>query len=204
MSTQRIEQTVQEYTYKRPGKSREDVEFSLDPETSKSRRDDGFDSRDSLRERVLCLLEKVDGESGRGLSFADVIARHEEAQKRWNREVGDDLAELGVDVTTPFRLLYDPAGVVTVAGPHPDKEMIDAYFTANPGRGDELGDILGMGKLASAARAGLSRSEQTRPVSAEAMAAWYADNLSPGALSGGGGLLFGPNGSVYRGLDIRV
>lgn len=202
MSTQRIEQTVQEYTYQRPKRTREDVEFSLGPETSKSRQEDGADSRGSARGHILSLLRQVEGEGT--LSFADVIAHHEAAQSRWNSDVGDDLAELGVNVDTVFRLMYDPAGVVTVAGGHPDQEMIDSYFTANPGRVREFGDILQYGKLASAAETRLDKSGMEQPLGAEAMTEWYASNVDPATLSGGGGMLFGAGGTVYKGLDIRV
>ena len=204
MSTQRIEHTVQEYTYQRPKKTREDVEFTLGPESSKNRQEDGTDSRDSARGHILSLLRQVDGESEGSLSFADVIAHHEAVQSGWNSEVGDDLAELGVNVDAPFRLMYDPAGAVTVAGGHPDQEMIDSYFTANPGKVRELGNILQYGKLASAAETRLNRSELEQPLSAEAMTEWYATNVDPATLSGGGGMLFGAGGTVYKGLDIRV
>ncbi|BDQ33330.1 hypothetical protein [Pseudodesulfovibrio portus] len=204
MSTQRIEHTVQEYTYKRPKRAREDVEFPLAPETSKSRQEDGTDSRDATRGRILALLRQVEGEGQGSLSFADVIAHHEAVQSRWNSEVGEDLAELGVNVDAVFRLMYDPAGVVTVAGGHSDQEMIDSYFIANPGKVRELGEILQYGRLASAAGTGLNRNELEQPRSAEAMTEWYASNVNPASLSGGGGMLFGAGGTVYRGLDIRV
>lgn len=204
MSTQRIEQTVQGYTYQRPKKAREDVEFPLAPEQSKTRQDGDSGSGDGARGRIRSLLDRVEGDRDGAASFADVIACHESLQSGWNAAVGEDLAELGVNVGVPFRLMYDPAGVVSVAGDHPDREMIESYFTANPGRVRELGDILQLGRLASTAETRLSRAELDRPMAAGAMTEWYAANLSPGTLFSGGGVLVGAGGTVYRGLDIRV
>lgn len=204
MSTQRIEQTVQGYTYQRPKKAREDVDFPLGTEQSKSRQDQGDGARDLARGQILSLLNRVDGATGGGLSFADVIAHHEAVQSRWTGEVAGELAELGVNVDTSFSLMYDPAGMVTAAGGHPDSEMINSYFVANPGRVGELGDILQYGKLASVAEAQLSQSEKDQAVSVEAMAGWYAGNMDIASLSSGGGMPFGAGGTVYKGLDIRV
>ncbi|MBG0790796.1 MAG: hypothetical protein H0S80_09890 [Desulfovibrionaceae bacterium] len=204
MSTQRIEQTVQGYTYQRPKKAHDDAEFPLGPEQSKTRQEGEGGSGDTARGRIRSLLNRVDGETGGAISFADVVAYHEAAQSGWNGEVGADLEELGVNVDVPFRLMYDPAGAVAVVGDHPGGEMIDSYFTANPGRVRELGDILHLGRLASAAETRLGRGEMEQPMAVGAMTEWYAANMDPAALFSGGGVLVGAGGTVYRGLDLRV
>lgn len=204
MSTQRIEHTVQGYTYKRPQRTNEDAEFPLGPEQSKSRQEETPDSRDGVRGVIRSLLDQVPGKEEDRHSFKEIVEHHESMQRAWNEEVGHDLEALGVDISTPFRLMYDPAGAVTVAGDHPGKEMINAYFTTNPGRVEELGDILQVGKLASAAEARLAPQEMEQSLQTEAMAWWYSANMDTSTLFSGGGLLFGTGGTVYKGIDIRV
>jgi hypothetical protein len=204
MATQPIEQAVQGYTYKRPKRSASDSEFPLGPEQSKTRRDDGPASgsvlRDYLRDQLSIASPDADGQ----LTFTDVETRHTELLETWNDEVKADLQGLGVDTATVFRLLYDPAGSATVAGEHPDKAMINAYFAANPERVQQLGQALQFGKLTAAARNSLSEQDMNTPLSAEAMANWYAANMNHQSLFAPGGIVVGAGVAPYKGLDIRV
>lgn len=204
MSTQRIEHAVQGYTYQRPKKARADVDFPLGPEQSKKRQEDAADSDGDVRGHVQALLAQVPGNTKNWIAFADVVAHHEALQAQWNREVDNDLSDLGVNTQVPFRMIFDPAGTVTVAGDHPDKDMIERYFSTNPARVRELGDILKFGRLASAAENMLASSEMGQPLKIEAMAWWYSSNMDTSSLFSGGGMLFGAGGTVYRGLDLRV
>jgi hypothetical protein len=204
MATQPIEQAVQGYTYKRPRKSVSDSDFPLGPEQSKTRRDDAPASGSVLRGYLRDLLSTASPDADGQLTFADVETRHTELLETWNDEVKADLQGLGVDTATVFRLLHDPAGAATVAGDHPDKDMINAYFAANPERVHQLGQALQFGKLAAAARNSLSEQDMTRPLSAEAMANWYAANMPPQTLFVPGGVVVGAGAAPYKGLDIRV
>jgi hypothetical protein len=204
MATQPIEQAVQGYTYRRPRKSASDGEFPLGPEQSKTRRDDAPASGSVLRGYLRDLLAAASPDADGQLAFADVEARHAELLESWNGEVKADLEDLGVDTATVFRLLYDPAGSATVAGEHLDKDMINAYFAANPERVRQLGQALQFGKLAAAARNNLSEQDMARPLSAEAMANWYAANMPPQSLFAPGGVVVGAGAAPYKGLDIRV
>jgi hypothetical protein len=204
MATQPIEQTVQGYTYKRPRKSTSDSEFSLDPEQSRTRRDDTPASGSVLRGYLRDLLATAVPDDTAQLTFSDVEARHTELLETWNDEVKADLEDLGVDTSTVFRLLYDPAGAATVTGDHPDKDMINVYFAANPERVQQLGQTLQFGKLAAAAKNSLSDRDMARPLSADAMAWWYSTNMNPQTLFSPGGVVVGAGTAPYRGLDIRV
>ncbi|OIQ52213.1 hypothetical protein BerOc1_00687 [Pseudodesulfovibrio hydrargyri] len=204
MATQPIEQAVQGYTYKRPRRSASDGEFPLGPEQSKTRRDDGSASGSVLRGYLRDLLSTASPDAGGQLTFADVENRHAELLETWTDEVKADLEGLGVNTATVFRLLYDPAGSAAVAGEHPDKDMINAYFAANPDRVRQLGQALQFGKLAASARNGLPEQDMTRPLSAEAMANWYAANMPPQSLFAPGGVVVGAGAAPYKGLDIRV
>ena len=203
MATQPIEQTVQGYTYKRPRKSTSDSEFFLGPEQSKTRQEEQAPGS-VLRGYLRDLLSAASPDLGGQLTFSDVDHRHTELLETWNNEVKSDLEDLGVDTSTVFRLLYDPAGAATVAGDHPDKDMINAYFTANPDRVQQLGQTLQLGKLAAAAHNSLSEQDMNTPLSAEAMANWYAANLNPQSLFAPGGIVVGAGTAPYKGLDIRV
>jgi hypothetical protein len=204
MATQPIEQAVQGYAYKRPRKSSSDSEFPLGTEQSKTRRDDAPASGSVLRGYLRDLLSTASPDADGQLTFADVEARHTELLETWNDEIKADLQGVGVDTSTVFRLLYDPAGSVTVAGEHPDKDMINAYFAANPERVRQLGQALQFGKLSAAARNSLSEQDMTRPLSAEAMANWYAANMNHQTLFAPGGVVVGAGVVPYKGLDIRV
>ncbi|WP_319584259.1 hypothetical protein [uncultured Pseudodesulfovibrio sp.] len=204
MATQPIEQAVQGYTYKRPKKSASDSEFPLGPEQSKTRRDETAASGSVLRGYLRDLLSTASPDSDGQLTFADVETRHTELLETWNDEIKGDLQGLGVDTSTAFRLLYDPAGAARVVGEHPDKDMINAYFSANPERVQQLGQALQFGKLSAAAQNSLSEQDMNRPLSAEAMANWYATNLSSQTLFAPGGVVVGAGTAPYRGLDIRV
>ncbi|WP_338667561.1 hypothetical protein [Pseudodesulfovibrio methanolicus] len=203
MATQPIEQAVQGYTYRRPGKAASDSEFPLGPEQSKNRREDA-PSGSVLRGYLRDLLSAAFPDETAQLTFADVEVRHGELLETWNDEVKDDLESLGADTATVFRLLYDPAGSVAVAGEHPDKDMINAYFTANPDRVRQLGRALQFGKLAAAARNNLSERDMTRPLSTDAMAWWYSTNMTSHSLFAPGGVVVGAGAAPYKGLDIRV
>lgn len=204
MPTQPIEQTVQEYTYKRPGKSAPDSEFPLGPEQSKTRRDQAPASGAVMRSYLRDLLALAAPEAGARLTFADVEARHTELLQNWNSKVQTDLEDLGVDTGTVFRLHHDPAGSATVLGEHPDKAMINAYFAANPDKVERLGQVLRFGRLAAAAKNTPASKDMDRPMSAEAMAGWYADNMNTQNLFAPGGIVVGAGTAPYKGLDIRV
>jgi hypothetical protein len=204
MATQPIEQAVQGYTYKRPRKSASDSEFPLGPEQSKTRRDGAAAAGSVLRGYLRDLLSTAVPDDGAQLTFADVETRHAELLETWNDEVKTDLETLGVDTSTVFRLLYDPAGSATVAGEHPDKDMINAYFAANPERVRQLGQALQFGKLAAAARNSLSDRDMARPLSTDAMAWWYSTNMNSQSLFASGGIVVGAGVVPYKGLDIRV
>jgi hypothetical protein len=204
MATQPIEQAVQGYTYKRPKGSASDSEFPLGPEQSKTRRDDGPASGSLLRGYLRDLLSTASPDADGQLTFAEIEIRHTELLETWNDEVKADLQGLGVDTATAFRLLYDPAGSATGAGEHPDKAMINAYFAANPERVQQLGQALQFGKLAAAARSTLSEQDMNTPLSAAAMANWYAANMNHQSLFAPGGIVVGAGVAPYKGLDIRV
>lgn len=204
MATQPIEQAVQGYTYQRPRKSSSDSEFPLGAEQSKTRRDDAPASGSVLRGYLRDLLSTAASDDAGQLTFADVEARHTELLETWNDEVKADLEALGVDTSTVFRLLYDPAGSATVTGEHPDKDMINAYFAANPERVQQLGQTLQFGKLAATARNSLSDRDMTRPLSTDAMAWWYSTNMNSQSLFAPGGVVVGAGAAPYRGLDILV
>jgi len=204
MATQPIEQAVQGYTYKRPRKSASDGEFPLGPEQSKTRQDEGPVSGTVLRGYLSNLLITASPNADGQLTFADVGARHTELLDTWNSEVKADLEDLGVDTGTVFRLLYDPAGAATAIGEHPDKAMINAYFAANPDRGEQLGQALQFGKLAAAAKNTLAEQDMNRPLSVQAMAGWYSINMNPQSIFAPGGIVVGAGAAPYKGLDIRV
>lgn len=204
MPTQPIDHTVQGYGYKQSRRTQSDVDFSLGADQSKNRHDSGENPDASARQLIQSILGSVPSRSTDSLSFREIVEYYESLQSEWNRAVNDDLVELGVAVTTPFRLMYDPAGAITVAGEHGDKEMINAYFIANPGRIDELGESFRLGKLADTAQNRLTPGEMGQSLQVEAMAMWYASNMDPSSLYQGGGLLFGSGGGIYKGLDIMV
>ncbi|WP_316896495.1 hypothetical protein [Pseudodesulfovibrio indicus] len=204
MATQPIEQTLQGYTYKRPKRTSSDAEFSLAPEESKSRRTDQPQSGSVLRGYLRDLLAEAVPAGEDRLSFVDVENHHAALLASWNDEVKSQLAGLGVDTSVPFRLLHDPAGAATVTGSHPDSEMVNAYFAANPDRVAELGKTLQFGKLAATARNRLSNSDMDRPLTTEAMAWWYATNMDSSQLFSTTGTVVGAGNTPYKGLDIRV
>jgi len=204
MSTQPIEQTVQGYTYKKPKRVQDDAEFPLGPEQSKKRQETSVETGGDVRNFIRGLLSQVEsGEDGR-LSFKDVVEHHASIQSGWNSAVKDDLGQLGVDTSSPFRLMYDPAGSVTVVGEHADREMIDRYFSTNPDRVKEMGDILQFGRLASAAESRFSMQDMDQTLQTEAMAWWYSSNMDTTTLFAGGGTVFGSGNTPYKGLDIHV
>ncbi|RWU02440.1 hypothetical protein DWB63_16155 [Pseudodesulfovibrio sp. S3] len=180
------------------------MHFPLNAEQSKNCQAEIPESGAGVRAYIRDLLSGVVSGSDDRLSFTEVVDHHSSLQSDWNREVEADLGELGVDTSTPFRLLYDPAGAALVVGDHPDKEMINAYFTANPGRVRELGETLQFGSLASTAQSKLTPADMDQPLHTEAMAWWYTANMDAHTLFSGGGVVFGAGGTAYRALDIRV
>nr|WP_321513912.1 hypothetical protein [uncultured Pseudodesulfovibrio sp.] len=204
MSTQPIEQTVQGYTYKKPKRAQDDAEFLLGPEQSKKRQENTVETRGDVRNYIRGLLSQVEsGDDGR-LSFRDVVDHHALIQSSWNNAVKNELGQLGVDTLSPFRLMYDPAGAVTVVGDYGDREMIDRYFSTNPGRVREMGDIIQFGRLASTAESRLSVQDMDQTLQTEAMAWWYSSNMDTTTLFAGGGTVFGAGNTPYKGLDILV
>ncbi|WFS61536.1 hypothetical protein LF599_12770 [Pseudodesulfovibrio thermohalotolerans] len=204
MSTKPIEQTVQGYTYRRSRKTVSDSEFPLGPEQSKNRRDEVASSGAVMRGYLRDLLSSATPDNSRELAFVDIEARYDDMLKTWNDEVEADLESLGVDTSAAFRLHYDSAGSATVIGEHPDREMINAYFSANPDKVEQLGRTLQFGKLVATAKNRLSEQDMNRTLSTDAMAWWYSTNMNTQDLFAPGGIVVGAGFTPYKGLDIRV
>lgn len=205
MPTQRIEHNVYSYSQKQPRRPQSDADFPLAPESSKKRHGDVTDSSAAVRDRIQIILSDVPKRDGKTLSFQDVVDYRDTIETEWDRGIGDDLKELGVDMTASFRLMHDASsGKVRAIGDHPDKAKIDGYFESNPERADEFRIILQLGKLASVAQGKLTPKDMNQTLQIEAMAWWYQANMDTASLFQGGGVVFGAGGSAYKGLDIHV
>ncbi|BCS87928.1 hypothetical protein [Pseudodesulfovibrio sediminis] len=204
MPTQPIDHTVQGYGYKQSRRTQSDVDFSLGADQSKNRHESGENQDANTRQFIQSILSNVPSRSAGSVSFREIVEQYTALQSDWNRAVCDDLAELGVKVTAPFRLMYDTAGSISVAGEHGDKDMINAYFTANPSRIETFGEAFRLGKLADIAENRLTPSEMGQSLQVEALSLWYASNMDISTLYQGGGLLLGSGGGIYKGLDIMV
>lgn len=204
MTTQPIEHTGYGYTYRKPRKQQGDVDFPLGPEQSKKRQETADSTGPSSRDRIRRLLAEIPTSENNTLTFQSVVEYRDRIEKDWEARVSGELAAFGVDTSTKFRLVYDPAtGTVEANGDHPDKAKIDQYFVANPDAADEFKTIMQLGKLTDAARQRLSPQEMETSLSPEAMAWWFDTNMDAASLFSGGGTVFGV-GSAYKGLDIRV
>lgn len=205
MATQPIEHKVYSYTYKKPRRPQEDVDFPLGPEQSKKRQDDAPQTGSGVRGHIRALLANVPRRDDGRLSFKDVADYRDAVEAGWDRSVNAALTGLGVDVSRPFRLMTDPStGAVTAGSDHPDKGRIDNYFASNQDKAEEFTRIIQLGKLVDTSDKRLTPDEMEQTLPLDAMAWWYQTNMDNGALFKGGGVVFGAGGSAYKSLDIRV
>ncbi|MGL1861587.1 MAG: hypothetical protein OCC46_03585 [Pseudodesulfovibrio sp.] len=205
MSTQPIEHKGYGYTYKKPRKPHEDVDFQLGPEQSKKRHEEVADSGPTIRDRIRNLLADVPRSDGTKLSFKDIVDHRDALEKDWDAAVAGDLTTLGVDMSVKFRLMHDPTtGEVQAHVDHPDKMKIDQYFASNPEMADDFENMLQLDKLIDVARRRLAPQEMDQTLEPEAMAWWFQTNMDTTSLFTGGGVIFGQGSSAYKGLDIRV
>lgn len=205
MSTQPIGHKAYNYTYRKPQKAQEDVDFPLGPEQSKKRQETVGAPSASARDRIQVLLAEIPRRDGNKLSFLDVKKFRDSLEKDWDARVFGDLSSMGVDMNRKFRLTDDPlSGEVAANGDHPDKAKIDQYFYSNSDVADDFKSLLQLGKLVDAADRKLAPQELETQLSPEAMAWWFDSNIESASLFSGGGIIFGMGSSAYKGLDIRV
>lgn len=205
MSTQPIEHKGYGYTYRKPRKPQDDVDFPLGPEQSKKRQSESEHSRTTIRGRIGALLSDIPRGDDNTLTFNDIVAYRDSLEKDWDAVVSSDLAGLGVDVDRKFRLTHDPSsGKVKADSDHPDNQKIDQYFVSNQDMADDFEAILQLGKLVDVAERRLSPTDMGLSLTPEAMAWWFENNMDAASLFSGGGIIFGMGASAYKGLDIRV
>lgn len=205
MSTQPIGHKEYSFTYRKPKKTYEDAEFSLQPEQSNNRQVTEESTSVSGRDRIRAILSDIPLRGGEKLSFYDVKSYRDSLEKDWDARVAGDLATIGVDTDRKFRLTLDPAvGSVVASGDHPDKSKIDMYFQTDTDAADDFESILQLGKLVDVAERKLSPTDMETELTPEAMSWWFDSNMDSSSLFTGGGIVFGVTGSSYQGLDIRV
>ncbi len=205
MSTQPIEHKGYSYTYSKPRKTQEDVDFPLGPEQSKKRQETTVAAPASARDRIQALLDDIPLKGNNKLSFQDVKEYRDSLERDWDARVAGDLAGLGVNMSIKFRLTHDPSsGQVVASADHPDKGKIDQYFVSNSEVADDFKDVLKLGKLVDAAERRLSPQEMETELAPAAMAWWFDSNTDTATLFSGGGVVFGMGSSAYKGLDMHV
>ncbi len=205
MSTQPIGHKEYNYTYRKPKKTQEDVDFPLGPEQSKKRQETPVVPTASVRDHIQALVDKIPRRDGNKLSFLDVKNYRDSFEKDWDARVSGDLLSLGVDMSRKFRLAHDPAsGEMLANADHPDKMKIDQYFISTPDMADDFKSGLQLGKLVDTAERKLAPQEMETELTPEAMSWWFDANMDSVSLFSGGGIIFGMGSSAYKGLDLRV
>lgn len=204
MATQPIEQTGYEYSQLQSQKTHRDAGFSLETDQSKSRQPDVSDGCVAC-DTLASIVREVERANDGALSFNHLAAHRDELEAKWDREVRSDLFSIGVDLTTPFRLVHDAASdSVTASSDHPDTLRIDQYFMGNQQKALDFKKRLTLDKLVDVAQRTLSTEEMDTPMDEESMVGWFRSHMDTASLFSGGGIIFGRGRSAYRGLDLRV
>lgn len=205
MATQPIEHKGYNYAQPQTKKAREDVDFPLGGEQSKTRHNEVAEQACTACDQIDLLLREIPKNGSNKLSFQDVVSHRDSLEQQWDRQVRSDLFGVGVDLSSSFRLVYDPStGSVTASSDHPDKLRIDQYFISNQDRADDFRKRLSLDKLVDVAERSLSEADMSRPIDEESMTNWFQNNMETASLFSGGGIVFGMGQSTYKGLDIRV
>lgn len=204
MPTQPIEHAEYNYTQTRSRKSSGDVHFSLGAEESNNRRPEEM-PESSAYDLLAATVADVKDANGGELSFSRLSAYLDLMEARWDRSVRADLFSMDVDLSTDFRLVYDPAaGTVVASSDHPDQRRIDQYFMSNREQVEAFKQRLVLDKMVDAAKRSVPEDAIDTPISIEEMIDWFRFNMDTASLFSGGGIVFGKGRSVYRGLDMRV
>ncbi len=111
-----------------------------------------------IARQVTAALEGVEPDSNGRITFQQVADHKKALEEAFAEDVKADLKELGVDEDIEFRLVADNAGGVAVVSDHPDAELVERYFKANPEMVERFNKIEMLGNFDRA------REFQSRPI----------------------------------------
>ena len=161
--------------------------------------------RSQIQDRINEILADVP-RSGSKLSFDDVLAYRDQLKEELETTVREDMEKLGVDVDTDIQLAYDSAsGQVVCTNDHPDKDVINRYFQANPEVCEDYVTALQLSRLAEPAETQLSPTQLRAQLQAQTVSFWMAENSDASTFTGSlGSLMDGQGITAYAGVNLSV
>lgn len=157
-----------------------------------------------IREKVAALLEDIPRNSNGTLTFEAVITYRDAKLADFEAKTKADLDALGVDTERDMAFSFDAAtDTLVVDGSHPDKHIIDQYFTEQDDLRHQFAQVLALNKMTGAAESNLSPTEMRASLQVQSMAWWTEANA--GNIFDSGNLLSSQSGqSSFFGLDMQV
>lgn len=198
MATSPIGYTSNSYGYY--NKSAQDAQAVKASSSSSSDTSFGAD----IREKVAALLEDIPRNSNGTLTFDAVIQYRDEKLADFEAKAKADLQKLGVDTDRDMAFAYDAAtDTLTVDSSHPDKKIIDQYFTEQDDLRHQFAQVVALNKMTGAAESKLSPTQMKAQLQVQAMSWWAEANTDD--IFGGGNLLASAGGSSsFFGLNMVV
>lgn len=118
----------------------------------------GTSSMAGIARQVQAALAGVEPDSNGRITFKQVEEYKKTQEASFAEDVKSDLRELGVDEDIEFRLVSDGKGGISVISDHPDADLVERYFKANPEMVDRFNSMEMLGNFDRA------RQFQDRPV----------------------------------------
>jgi len=157
----------------------------------------------SVRDQVADILSLVPRKGGK-LTFDDLFAYRDKLEKELTETVSADLETLGVDISKDLVLGLDKSGKVVAQAGHPDKELVDRYFAANPDLADRYAAALKVNGLANMAEGAANPALFSANLTQLSMQAWFGGQGANSLLSGSLATSLGDWDGFYGGISTTV
>lgn len=202
MATSSISYTGSTYDYYSSSSSQLDIQKSYNSSSSSSDTAFGAD----IREKVNALLADIPRNSNGTLTFEAVMEYRDSLLEDFETRVKADLDALGVDTERDMTFSFDATtDTLVVDSDHPDKAVIDQYFTENDEARQQFAQVLALNKMTQSAERKLSLSDLRTELQVQSMAWWTEANA--GNVFSSGNLLSvadDQSESLFFGLDMVV
>lgn len=157
-----------------------------------------------IRKQVDEMLEGVPY-TGNKLTMQDVINYRDSKREQLEETIRADLDKLGVDLDQDIDLAYDSSsGLVYCSSDHPDADLINRYFKANPELCEEYADALKLSRMTSLAEEKMSPSQMRSALQQQAVSLWWEESGAGSQTTLMGSLGATSGLEAYKGLNLSV
>lgn len=158
------------------------------------------------RKQVDEMLDGIPYE-GDKLTMQDVINYRDSMRDELETTIRTDLEKLGVDLDQDIDLAYDQSsGLVQCSSDHPDADLINRYFKANPELCEQYAGALKLSRMTGLAEQEMTPAQLQASLQQSAVSIWWEASGAAAEQSGTlmGTLSQGSGMQTYQGLNVSV